>query len=325
MQRHTEEGISTMAQVFATKRVMRTGLVILVLVLLSGLFFALSDARGREADDNGSKGDKPAGGQVGSIPHPTGPKDVIVRIEQQGGFRMPTAVMSQRPAFTLYGDGCYIIDGPMLMIYPPMALPNLQQGCLTEEGVQHILRMALDAGLLDEGAITDNLPDADMVTTVVTVNANGKTVETRAYALGSEDMFDLTVEQIAARERMSEFVAFAPGVGHSLPASMIARGEQVYDFERLQVFVLPAEMAADPSEGMQPQVVAWPLPADLANFGAEFDRMPGTSCAVVEGADLATLLPVLQSTNVETRWSSNGAEYVLIVMPLLPEAAGCGA
>jgi hypothetical protein len=314
-----------MATVFATKRVMRSGLVILVLVLLSGLVFALADARGREADDSGSKGDKPSNGQVGSIRHPMGPRDVIIRIEQQGGFRMPVAVMSQRPAFTLYGDGCYIIEGPMIAIYPTPALPNLQQGCLTEEGVQHILRMAQDAGLLDEGTITDNLPDSDMLTTVFTVNAAGKTVVTRAYALGSEDMFDLTAAQIAARQELIVFAADAQGIGSMLPASMIASAERAYDFDRLQVFVIPTELAAAPSEGLEPQVVDWPLAGGLASFGNAIEQMPGTTCGIVEGAELDTLLPVLRGTNVETRWVSAGAEYVLVVMPLLPDVAGCGA
>jgi hypothetical protein len=314
-----------MAQVFASRRIMRSGLVILVLVLLGGLLFALNDARGKEADEGDRNGGNPPSGQVGAIPHPTGPKDVIVRIERQGGFRMPVAVMSDRPSFTLYGDGCYIIEGPMIAIYPSPALPNLQQGCLTEEGVQHILRMAQDAGLLDEGAIADNLPDADMMTTVVTITAGGKTIVTRAYALGSEDMFDLTPEQVAAREKLIEFISAVPGAGSSLPASMIAREEQAYAFDRLQVFVLPVAVAADPSEGLEPQVVAWPLAADLANFGRAFAQMPDATCGVVAGADLSTLLPVLQGTNVETRWTSNGAEYVLVVSPLLPDAAGCGA
>lgn len=296
------------ANAFAKQRVMRTGLVILVMVLLSGLVFALNDARGSEAEPgSGSK-----------IDYPNGSKDVVVRIEYQGGFRLPTASATQRPIFTLYGDGCYIVEGPMIAIFPPPALPNLQQGCLTEEGVQHILRLAQDAGLLNEGTDTGILPDSDELTTVFTVTANGKTVVTKAYALGNEAAFSLMPEQVAAREKLIEFM----GAVNAIPENLVKSAEIAYDFDRLQVVVLPAELAGV-TEGLEPQTIAWPLSQNLAAFGDAFDRVPGATCGIVEGADLDILKASLEGANTETRWTSGGSEYVLYVNPLLPDGTGC--
>jgi len=43
-------------------------------------------------------------GTVGAIEHKTGPTDVILRYNEDGGFVMPAYTAAQAPAFTLYGD-----------------------------------------------------------------------------------------------------------------------------------------------------------------------------------------------------------------------------
>ena len=51
---------------------------------------------------------------TGTIDHKTGATDVILRLDEGGGFVMPAFLASQVPHFTLYGDGTVIFRNPML-------------------------------------------------------------------------------------------------------------------------------------------------------------------------------------------------------------------
>jgi hypothetical protein len=74
--------------------------------------------------------------------------------------------------------------------------------------------------------------------------------------------------------------------------------------------------------GEQPPV-AWPL-ADLATAGEPVANPAiEVRCQVVEGDDLAALLPVLQDANSLSVFESDGEFYSLIPRPLLPGEAGC--
>ena len=56
-----------------------------------------------------------------------------------GGFVAPSYSLKPVPAFSLYGDGRLIIEGPQIEIYPGPALPNLLVTRISEDGVQAIL------------------------------------------------------------------------------------------------------------------------------------------------------------------------------------------
>ena len=70
--------------------------------------------------------------------------------------------------------------------------------------------------------------------------------------------------------------------------------------------------------------IAWPLSTPLATFGA-----PGTGvatgfrCGVVTGPDLETLRPLAAKATSITGWRSAGADYTLMLLPMLPDDPGC--
>ena len=68
--------------------------------------------------------------------------------------------------------------------------------------------------------------------------------------------------------------------------------------------------------------VEWPL-EDLATAGESAGDGLGIRCQVVTGDDLATVLPLLEDANSATPFRSGGADYTLIVRPLLPGESGC--
>lgn len=83
----------------------------------------------------------------------------------------------------------------------------------------------------------------------------------------------------------------------------------------LAVMVTPP---VDAASGITPGETPWPLPGTLAGFGSPMGVAP-YRCGVVSGADLQTLLPVVQSSNAITRFTdSTGAQASLQVRVLVP-------
>ena len=127
----------------------------------------------------------------GAIEHPTGPTDVVLRLEEGGGFIMPTFRAIQAPTFTLYGDGTVLFRNPSLDPLEPVgsvySLRPFRTARLTEEQMQEVLLMALGEGGL--GIARANYPNdmiADASTAVFTVNAGGLSKTVSIYALGLE-------------------------------------------------------------------------------------------------------------------------------------------
>src|SRR6266540_2817754 len=98
------------------------------------------------------------------IPHPTDPDQLVLRVEQVGGFISPAYLFTRVPMFSLFGDGSVITEGAQIEIYPQSALPPLLVQQLTPEGVQRLLELAREAGLMDKDAQYFNARIADAPT-----------------------------------------------------------------------------------------------------------------------------------------------------------------
>jgi hypothetical protein len=127
----------------------------------------------------------------GSIDHPTGPTDVVLRFEEGGGFVMPDFLATQAPSFTLYGDGTIIFRNQLADPLDPVGavfpMHPFRTARLTEDQVQDLLTSAL--GEFGLGIARPEYPNnlvADAGTAVFTVNAGGLTKTVSIYALGLE-------------------------------------------------------------------------------------------------------------------------------------------
>jgi hypothetical protein len=166
---------------------------------LAVLILALAGCSGTGASDlplssPGSSGEQSgpsASPDFGSIDHPTGATDVVLRFEEGGGFVMPAFLATQAPAFTLYGDGTIVFRNvageslePVGSVFPSLPYRTAK---LTEEQVQDLLTFALgESGL---GVARPDYPNdqiADASTAVFTVNAGGLKKAVSIYALGLE-------------------------------------------------------------------------------------------------------------------------------------------
>ena len=257
---------------------------------------------------------------AGSISHPKGADEVVLRVSTGGGFVPIEYNYTMVPEFTLYGDGRIIVTGPMTEQYPQPALPNLQTTVVSEDAIQAILAAAKEAGLFQNDVDYGSPGVADVGTTTFTVNADGTTYTSQIYALGFEDGGNLTIEQQAAR---AAIIDLRDKVSDPSTLASAELTWEPYDFTALEVYSRPVEpsLATDPTD-IQPNHLPWPL-ADLATSGEAVPNSQGLRKVVVSGDDLATLKPLLDKATQITVWKSGDTEYNLWFRPLLPdEVAG---
>jgi hypothetical protein len=128
---------------------------------------------------------------VGTIDHKTGATDVVLRLDEGGGFVPASFLVTSVPQFTLYGDGTVIFRNPALEGPPAQGsafLSNpMRTAKLSEEQIQDLLAYALGEGGL-AGARSEYLNQmvADASTAVFTIEAGGNKKTVSVYALGME-------------------------------------------------------------------------------------------------------------------------------------------
>lgn len=239
---------------------------------------------------------------AGGFDHPTGADDIVVRIAYEGGFVPVEVAFLNLPTLLVTGDGQAIVQGPVVEIYPGPLLPNMQARPVTEAGIQDLLGLAEDHGLLADVEYTNPTNIADAPDTVVEIAANGETFVHRAYALGISDETD------PARAALADFVAQA--TGDWLYGDNPELGpEAPYTSD---TFLIRASEVGDYTGDIEPTVVDWPADASvrLADAG---------ECAAVPAPEVGDLFA---DANQLTFFAEDGITYQLTVKPLLP-GDGC--
>lgn len=284
---------------------------VVLLALVIGGAYGLAGCG--EGSDNGGGTTSPA---EGSITHPTGENEVVLRVSTGGGYVPVEYNLTQLPKFTLYGDGTVIVTGPVIKAYSGPALPNLQTATISEEAVQAILSAARKAGLFANGVDYGEPQVTDLGTTTITVNAGRTTYQTDIYALGAEsEAGGLARKQKQARAAISDLI------GKLLDLTAFETGElqwTAYEYPALAVFSRTVDSGLDPGTyGAEPNRLEWPL-GDLSTLG-EAVRPASYRKVVVSGKDLATLQPLLNEATQTTIWTDGDSEYNLYFRPLLPD------
>ena len=251
----------------------------------------------------------PTTGSSGDYDHPTGADDVVVRIGYEGGFVTPEMSFAELPTLLVSGDGLAIQQGPQIMIYPGPFLPNLQQRTISEDGIEQLLALADEHGLLQERTYErpDNIADAP--DTVVTISAGGTTYEHRAYALGLADPSG-GPESDPARRQLQQFVDAAMALTTGAESDVLGP-EQPY---AATVYLIRAT-AVDDTSGydVEPTFVEWPADTGVALADA-------ADCAEVPAAAVQALF---EQANQLTFFTDEGIDYQLAVKASLPGARTC--
>ncbi|HUF99013.1 MAG TPA: hypothetical protein VMM60_12865 [Ilumatobacter sp.] len=148
-------------------------------------------------------------GGVAGFEHPTGTDDVVVEIIYEGGLVPADFAFRNLPTLLVSGGGTQFVLGPQIEIYPGPMLPNVLTSDIGEEGVQTLLELAADHGLLTHKEYERNDMVADAADTVVRVYANGEVYEHRAYALGMGTSPESDGTETGDRAELQAFVEAA--------------------------------------------------------------------------------------------------------------------
>lgn len=194
------------------------------------------------------------------------PDEVVVRIGYEGGFVGPGVLFSNVPTFLLTGDGRAFTPGAVPAIYPGPLLSPMFERSVTKQGIEKVLKLADDAGLLGE-ELDYELPDGPVVMdasdTVVIITVNGKTYEHRANALGMGLPEDNTggdtgavPEATPARQNLLQFVTLMGDIAKVAGASNVGpEGPWVPTEYRFQAMVVEDPTQFEPA----PTIVEWPV------------------------------------------------------------------
>ena len=264
-------------------------------------------------------------GAAGSTPPPRSvdPDRVILRVSWDGGFVTPDMLLGRLPVVVVYADGRVITGGPVPAIYPGPFMPNLQERTLSEAGLERLIELAREKDLLKD--VHYDFPGiADATDTVLEIDLDGKSYRVSAYALAEAGIegeiapAEIEPAEVEGRAALRGFIDALM----TIPESDYVDQPHAYAFEALRLYVKPAEIVEDSEfPGEQPPI-AWPLD-DLATAGTAIDNPSVDRCLVVEGDDLATVLPLLHGANQLSVFKSETEVYSLTPRPLYPGESGC--
>ena len=194
---------------------------------------------------------------------------------------------------------------------PGPALPNLQVTHLSQAGVEQVLAWAEEAGLHGPDRQLGEI-GFDSGSTVFTIVTPAGTHHTSVADLSADD-----AETGAARQFQD--ILLAP---HAWLSGEIAGEDSPYVFDRLRVI----SSEADPAVVVDPELSStqeWPLDTPLSRLGTSISEPTNYRCSLIDGDDLAGLLPLLQQSNELTLWESEDTLYQLRLRPLLPDEEAC--
>ena len=268
------------------------------------------------------------GGPASPEPEPA-PATVVLQVGEVGAVTTPALLAGRLPTATVYADGRLITDGPVIAIWPPPALPNLQVYQLDDGGLRDLVDRALAAGVAGSGDLGDP-PVADATSTRFTLRTGGETVTREVYALGlgpadlppgdepsprAEDTFGLTEDQAAARARLSDLVKALRNPVEALGAERVT-GPEPYTPEAVAALAGPY---VDPDPQLVQPEQPWPGPALPGEPIA-----PGVTCVTARGEQAQAVLGAAGSASAATPWTSaDGTRWSVVLRPLLPHESGC--
>jgi hypothetical protein len=234
------------------------------------------------------------------------PNDLVLRVEQVGGFVAPLSLASRFAQISLYGDGRIVQPGPQMEIYPGPALPSIALSRVDRDGFERILAAAHAAGLLGPDRHVGGPAYPDMPTTVVSFFDG----EARHTVTANEP-------RTGVADPIVPFLRHMADLARWLPKGTLTDEGQL-PIERLAVLVSsqpPGELVPEPE-------IEWPLatsPSAMARPVAGSD-LP---CLSLSGPQLASVLPLAERANQLTPWTSGSSRVWLMFRPLLPDERSC--
>lgn len=282
------------------------------LLIAAGLAFGVAACGSDEAGQSSPGGTSTSPPVSADYEHLTGGDDVVISYAEVGGFVPREVAFQQTPILLVSGDGQAISPGAQIEIYPAPLLPAVQTRSITEEGIQALLAIADEAGLLRDVEYDDPTNIADASTARVVINVNGETYVHEAYALGIGAVGGPEAggdnETSPERQALAEFVAQLRDLDGLIGADQLGEQEllepDAYGIEAIEV----DDLSDLGSDGIEPTVVDWPDDAPVALADA-------ASCTSI-AAD--TVGELFAESNQLTFFDDEGITYQVFVRPSLP-------
>ncbi len=249
------------------------------------------------------------------IQYSTGADEVVLKQSYEGGFMMQGAAFIFPPGLLVSGDGRLFVPGAQIEIYPGPLLSPVMVRTITPAGIEKLLQLADDAGLLatpPDYAAEINV--ADVGNTVVQIGAKGETFVHSAFALGLD--IDAAGNQVDGltpqRAKLKKFVDLlsdyekivgSENLGPEAPFEPTAYRFQAYTVE-------PDVLAA---QEPAPEIVEWPASTGLQLADA-------AQCARLDAAAAGT---IFADAKQNTYFTDGGVTYSLAVGRVLPGDPVC--
>jgi hypothetical protein len=249
----------------------------------------------------------------GTIEHPTGPTDVVLRYEEGGGFVPMEFNITNLPIFTLYGDGSILFRNPedqqqadenFFLRYNP-----LKAAKLSEPQIQELLEFAIGPGGLGVAREQyDNPMMADVGSVFFTLKAGGREKKVSIVGLseGGADGPDAVARKafLTLTQRLRNFddggtyptVAYEPSAYRAILQEVtgVVAKTHLWPWRNLTIDDFPTPK--DPNAALVfPQRVLTPAEVAALNLG---DLRGGALGIYLDGP--------------------NGKQYSLALRPLLP-------
>ena len=256
----------------------------------------------------------------GGVDHPTGTADVVLQLEEGGGFVPIEFLAGQAPAFTLFGDGRVVFQ-PAVTTFPEPGPDGVVRNApwrtaqLDAAQIDELLTFALGQGGL--GAASDNYGNdmvADASTSTFKINAGGVDKTVAVYALGLEDPNNAT--DLVPRRA---FKALADRLRDFDRAGTISTDVYVPDSFRAVLVEREGDPGAKPSPWPWPDLTMSDFMADVNGVGAT--QFPHRTMTATEVGELG-LGDVAGGAQGVTLTGPAGKLYTLILRPLLPHETG---
>jgi hypothetical protein len=257
----------------------------------------------------------PSGTTESGVASPQGPDELVLRTESVGGFLPVESVVGHMPSVSVYGDGRVITDGPVELIYPGRALPNVLVQTISPEHLQQLVEQGAAAGVKSGADFgRPNVADAPATRVTVVTAAGPQVVAAEALSEAQAQDPQLTAAHHAARAKLAAFVETLNGLsgakGVPAPAA--------YKPTDLAVLARPWTAPTEPL-GANPEK-AWTGPALP---GEALNANTGFGCVIVSGAQKDQVLAAAGNATVITPWTQGGKKWALTFRPMLPDEKGC--
>jgi len=254
-----------------------------------------------------------------SSPTPTpwghyAPDNIVLSIDEGGGFVAAQVIATELPHVIVYGDG-RVITGRTGWADRSVGLPYLRQYMIGPDGLRQLVSLAFAAGVGQDIDYGHPLV-ADVSTTTFRVLTSYGLLATHVYALEHDEGLDPAMRD--ARQKLIDLQEALTDIDSTLGPDVAGLATS---YQPVRVAVVSQQWGnSTPSDER-----TWPGPT-LPGQPLPLNPMIGEddlSCVEASGTDLGPVLAEADAATEGTAWLWDGQRYRVWFRPLLPHESSC--